>query len=741
MALEATAVETVVTDVYRDGRSLLSWSGHHEDLMQKARELWELSNGIREGISQNRIKLDAAKWIVKVEMNESEVIELDTKYNDRKNHPWKLFCFGRVLVLAKTWQRSATKFIVFGKRKIRCSEFSRGSENKKNRNLGNGGNRKTTIIEHLNTHDNINKMFDMVIRVTVPKEWSVVGFQQKIMDWLQLNMGNEVCHPIELENIIGIHNIKNCKVVLASRDLGICWEMDVDEAINVKPLSSDEALNMFKEKVGKCINNFPRVIKVAQVVVKECGGLPLLIDKLAKTFKSFGEGYSALEGCTEKFKEWMKYCFLKDKSVKMNKVLREMALKISQQREDSKFLAKPREGLKEPPNPEEWKQVYRISLMDNELHSLPEALDCCDLVTLLLQRNKNLVAIPEVLYLNSCIHLVGLPTDIEALKQLEGSQTQNQSGNVSSFVSLEEFSIDIDSSLRWWAGNGNIITEEFFVNSNLAWKDFFVRTSPAWEDLSFTFQFVVGYNCLKFINGEGINPVISKVLAKTHAFGLINHKGVSRLSDFGIENMNDLFICSIEGCNEIETIINGTGITKVCLNICTGPVYAGSLTHLRTLVLLRCPQLKKIFSNGMIQQLSKLEDLRVEECDQIEEIIMKSENNGLESNQVPRLKTLTLLNLPRLRSIWRIEISMCHMLKRLPFNNANATKLRCIEGQQAWWEALEWMDDGAVKEIRVSLHPQLALRIYVQQFHFKDDCEWLLPRHKFECGIQIHVLV
>eukprot|EP00261_Vitis_vinifera_P038101 XP_019079344.1 PREDICTED: disease resistance protein At4g27190 isoform X2 [Vitis vinifera] len=127
MALEAAAVETAVTDVYRDGRSLLSWSGrkfgywknlkrNHEDLMQKARELWELSNGIREGISQNRIKLDAAEWIVKVEMNESEVIELDTKYNDRKNHPWKLFRFWRVLVLAKTWLRSATKFIVFGKR-------------------------------------------------------------------------------------------------------------------------------------------------------------------------------------------------------------------------------------------------------------------------------------------------------------------------------------------------------------------------------------------------------------------------------------------------------------------------------------------------------------------------------------------------------------------------------------------------------------------------------------------------
>ena len=458
------------------------------------------------------------------------------------------------------------------------------------------------------------------------------------------------------------------------------------------------------------------------------------------------------------------------KNVKMNKVLREMALKILSETEHLRFLAKPREGLHEPPNPEEWQQASRISLMDNELHSLPETPDCRDLVTLLLQRYKNLVAIPELfftsmcclrvldlhgtgikslpsslcnlivlrgLYLNSCNHLVGLPTDIEALKQLEvldirgtklnlcqirtlawlkflrislsnfgkGSHTQNQSGYVSSFVSLEEFRIDIDSSLQWCAGNGNIITEEvatlkkltslqfcfptvqcleIFIRNSSAWKDFFNGTSPAREDLSFTFQFAVGYhsltcfqilesfddpsyNCLEVINGEGMNPVILKVLAKTHAFRLINHKGVSRLSDFGIENMNDLFICSIEGCNEIETIINGTGITKSVFeylhhlhiknvlkleSIWQGPVHAESLTLLRTLVLLRCPQLKKIFSNGMIQQLSKLEDLRVEECDQIEEIIMKSENNGLEANQLPRLKTLTLLHLLRLRSIW-----------------------------------------------------------------------------------------
>ena len=214
------------------------------------------------------------------------------------------------------------------------------------------------------------------------------------------------------------------------------------------------------------------------------------------------------------------------------------------------------------------------------------------------------------------------------------------------------------------------------------------------------------------------------------AFGLINHKGVSRLSDFGIENMDNMLVCLIERCNEIETIINGNGITKgvlgcledLCVNnvlklesIWQGPVHAGSLTQLTSLMLVKCPELKKIFSNGMIQQLFELQDLKVEGCDQIEEIIMESENIGLESCSLPRLKTLVLLDLPKLRSIWvsdslkwpslqSITISMCDMLKRLPFNIANATKLRRIEGQQSWWGALVWEDDAIKKRLQPLLH-------------------------------------
>ena len=282
--------------------------------------------------------------------------------------------------------------------------------------------------------------------------------------------------------------------------------------------------------------------------------------------------------------------------------------------------------------------------------------------------------------------------------------------------------------------------------------EIFITTSPVWKKGScLTFQFAVGdhdstyfqilksfdypsYNCLTLVNSKGVNPVISKVLMETHAFALINHKGASRLLEIGIENMDNMLVCLIERCDEIETIINGDVITKgvlECLeelrinnvpnleSIWQGRVRPGSLTQLTTLTLTKCPKLKIIFSNGMIQQLPKLQHLGIEECHQIEEIIMESENIGLESSSLPRLKTLVLLDLPKLRSIWvndslkwpslqSIKISICDRLKRLPFNIVNATKLRFIEGQQAWWEELVWEVDAVKQRLQPVFHPQRA---------------------------------
>ena len=111
----------------------------------------------------------------------------------------------------------------------------------------------------------------------------------------------------------------------------------------------------------------------------------------------------------------------------------------------------------------------------------------------------------------------------------------------------------------------------------------------------------------------------------------------------------------------------------------------------------------------MIQKLITLTHLRVEECHQLEEIIMESENIQLENQALRKLETLELIHLPQLKSIWakdslkwpslqEVEIYKCFLLKTLPLNMVNVTKLRSIKGQQLWWEAQEGKDD-AIQQI------------------------------------------
>ncbi|KAJ9687659.1 hypothetical protein PVL29_016230 [Vitis rotundifolia] len=762
-------------------------------------------------------------------------------------------------------------------------------------------------MQYLNDNEGIAKMFDIIIWITMPTNPSTQKLQKAIIQRLNLSVEgissikgkaqriseelegkkcliilDEVGHKIDLHKIMGFQNLKDSKVVLASRSRGICYDMGANALIEVKNLSFDDAWNMFQEIVGDAFSS-SSIKRIAELVVNECGGFPLLIDRVARTFKKYEENdvlwnrglmclqrwdgskvggidevLEFLELCYKDLDEIKKGCFLysalypegceicvdyllecwraegfmdytneiKDargeghvilkelidlsllertngwKFVKMNKVLRKMALKMSSQSNDCKLLVMPQEGLNDFPEKEEWEQATRISLMDNQLENLPETdLDCRNLLTLLLQRNRQLKKIPDSffatmeslrvldlhateiqslpstlsklihlrgLYLNSCSCLREFKFDKKALVDLEALDIRGTKisllqigglekvrclqmslsnfgmdshieGKLSSFNSLEELSIEVCSSNLWWDKIVDTVKKEVAALEKLTSLRFcfpevdclelFVTTSPVWKKNScMTFQFANGHpdstspqilesicyasnNILKLVNSNGVNPIMLKLPREPCAFRLINHKGASRLSDFGMENMDKMLVCLIEGCNEIKTIINGNGITQgvlkrlehLCINnvlklesIWKGPVCAGSLPQLKNLTLSKCPELKKIFSDSMIRLFHQLEYLRVEECNLIEEIIIvESENKRLEANVLPSLKTLILLDLPKLTSIcsdeysleWpslqRIKISECNLLKRLPFNNANATKLRFIEGQES----------------------------------------------------------
>ena len=965
----ASAVGTSVGDeVYKYGKELFhdmsrrvdnDLENNYERLIEHAEKLYARRDDILAQAKTKQLTQVCEAWISRVMKSEEEVQELKTKYKKEKSKKRTLTQFwngsseSRAELnnsMAEMWEKLHNlwlegkfeigmvveklpeRVIIIHGPKIEDKPFLHSTieeilghlqdKNVKRIGLwGMAGIGKTTIMQNLNNNEVIVKMFDVVIWVTVSKDWSLEKLQHTIADRLKLNMEgitdrNEIAQQIRRElksrrclllldevwevldlALIGMYdNEKDSKVVLATRHRHVCYDMETDEEINVQRLSEASALQMFKVKVGRNAN-LPGIEPIAKLVVNECAGLPLLIDKVASIFRRkdnfhlWNDGLRSLrrwpsikiQGINELI-DYLKFCYedlddevkkvcflygamypeeceiyvdyllecwraegfihdanefrdargkghsildelinvsLLEKSakmnhVRMNKVLRNMALNISSQSYNFKILVKPCEGLREAPNEVEWQQANRISLMDNKLCTLPEMPDCNELSTLLLQRNRDLRVIPEsffgcmqnlrvldlhgtgitslpssisclkrlrALYLNSCICLMEL-CYLEGLKYLEVLDIRDtkinhfpiQIGHLiqlkclrmslsnfgivefrqnvfSSLSFLEELQIDVDPNNRSWKAIVKAITKEVATLKHLTSLSIcfptvdclqsFISTSPLWKDFRFTFQFSVGYhvsthyqildcfeyqirNCLKFANGEGVDPIISDVLLETDAFELIGHKGASRLSDFGIESINKMRGCLIEGCDEIETIVHCDSegrsalecLEKMYINnvpklesIWEGPIHAGSLARLTTLTLRRCLKLKKIFSNGMIEQLFKLEHLSIEECPEIEEIITESENNGLKPDALPRLKMVVLSDLPKVKSIWTddslkwpslesIKISMCQMLTRLPFNNDNAISLRCIEANQSWWSALVWQDDAIEKRLR-----------------------------------------
>ncbi|KAK1258598.1 Disease resistance protein [Acorus gramineus] len=160
---------------------------------------------------------------------------------------------------------------------------------------------KTTLMGTLNNLMD-DEMFDIVIWVTVSKDWSPRKVQDDIARRLKLNVEkdesdtsvagklhsylkskryllllDDVWKKIDLLSI-GIPNceeLDGCKVILASRDLKVCNQMGTDRNVKLETLQNDEARRLFLEKVGEvspCIHS-----EVFEKILEQCGNLPLAI--------------------------------------------------------------------------------------------------------------------------------------------------------------------------------------------------------------------------------------------------------------------------------------------------------------------------------------------------------------------------------------------------------------------------------------------------------------------------------
>ncbi|KAF7842808.1 putative disease resistance protein [Senna tora] len=174
---------------------------------------------------------------------------------------------------------------------------------------GTKGVGKTTIVRNLNNNEEVAKMFDIVIFIRVPANQADHELQQRIADRLMLKREcnidrDEVARRVQTElekkkyllildevvddiNLIrlGIPNNDNgSKVVIATEFLLVCKLNRVQRRVNVKQLSLDEAWKMFREIVSDVID-FPGIQPIARLICNKCSCLPLLINKIASSFK------------------------------------------------------------------------------------------------------------------------------------------------------------------------------------------------------------------------------------------------------------------------------------------------------------------------------------------------------------------------------------------------------------------------------------------------------------------------
>lgn len=94
-----------------------------------------------------------------------------------------------------------------------------------------------------------------------------------------------ISKPLNTEKIGIPSHLNECKLIMTSRSLKTCHTMDCQEMVEVKPLSDEEAVNLFKEKVHLRKVLAPEIEKIAKLIVRACEGVPLFVIEAAQRLK------------------------------------------------------------------------------------------------------------------------------------------------------------------------------------------------------------------------------------------------------------------------------------------------------------------------------------------------------------------------------------------------------------------------------------------------------------------------
>ncbi|RVW77618.1 putative disease resistance protein [Vitis vinifera] len=400
-----------------------------------------------------------------------------------------------------------------------------------------------------------------------------------------------------------------------------------------------------------------------------------------------------------------------DEMVKMHDLIRDMALWLYSEcgMEKNKVLVCNKvSGLKEVQEISKWKEAERMSLWDRNVEKLPETLLCPNLKTLFVRECYKLKTIPSgffqfipllrVLDLSRNHRITELPAGIGELKALEylnlsSTGIRELPIELKNLKNLASLFLDEINGLR---GHEETLLEELEALNSISEVTISITSALSISKLK---------SCDK----------LQRRIWNLYLVGCGDLISLELSSSF-LERSIQLERLDISGCDELKDVkinVEREGRQGVVLNDVPSPIFTvagGQYFHiLHRAFIGYCP---KILDLTYLIYAPYLESLSITCCESMEEVIRDDGGvSEVEAKSVifTRLKDLSLSSLPTLKSLYQhpllfpsletVEVYSCPRLRRLPFDSNTATnRLKKIEGEESWWNMLQW-EDSTVKDL------------------------------------------
>ncbi|KAM3696681.1 hypothetical protein ACB098_06G057300 [Castanea mollissima] len=458
------------------------------------------------------------------------------------------------------------------------------------------------------------------------------------------------------------------------------------------------------------------------------------------------------------------------KFVKMHDLVRDMVLEVA----SPQFMVEGRLRLEDFSNEKKWREdLVKASLMYKGISTIPSNVSprCPNLSTLLLRGNKSLKNVPDSLFKHlhglkvldlAYTGIKSLPNSVFSLEKLT-ALTLRGCGQLKHMSSLAKLTalrkLDLGETEITEVPDGlEMLVELTYLNLNAKnLKIMPIRILPklsrlhlkklenVWvrfDDLDEFCSFIRSLEgrqlaCYQIQVGKSVEDLDQKIEDEEKI--VILEDCNLRRGDESLVLREDLQFLKLKTCESLRSLCDipslklVSELKKIRIEDCEGIEHVVSSTSpsssftdsLQTLELLKLKNLRGLFRQeraasgwkllplGLLLHLHNLEEIRVENCLELEEIIAEAcnefeeeerEEEGMDTTKItlPKLRVLNLENLPELKTICssskvivcdsleRVEIFECKKLKRLPLPPSAPPSLQHIQGTKEWWESVAW---------------------------------------------------